>query len=37
MVHKVPFTTTVAAAFAMLDGLSTHEEITVRTVQSLNN
>jgi carbamoyl-phosphate synthase large subunit len=37
LVHKVPFTTTVAAAFAMLDGLSTHEEITVRTVQSLNN
>jgi carbamoyl-phosphate synthase large subunit len=37
LVHKVPFTTTVAAAFAMLDGLKTHEEITVRTVQSLNN
>jgi len=37
LVHKVPFTTTVAAAFAMLDGLNTHEEITVRTVQSLNN
>ncbi len=36
LVHKVPFTTTVAAAFAMLDGLNTHDEITVRTVQSLN-
>jgi carbamoyl-phosphate synthase large subunit len=37
LVHKVPFTTTVAAAFAMLDGLKTHETITVRTVQSLNS
>ncbi len=37
LVHKVPFTTTVAAAFAMLDGLKTHEEITVRTLQSLNH
>jgi carbamoyl-phosphate synthase large subunit len=37
LVHKVPFITTVAAAFAMLDGLKTHEEITVRTVQSLNS
>ena len=36
LVHKVPFTTTVAAAFAMLDGLKTHEQITVRTIQSLN-
>ncbi|KAA0444625.1 MAG: carbamoyl-phosphate synthase large subunit, partial [Candidatus Thioglobus sp.] len=37
LVHKVPFTTTVAAAFAMLDGLNTHDKTTVRTVQSLNN
>jgi carbamoyl-phosphate synthase large subunit len=37
LVHKVAFITTVAAAFATLDGLKTHEEISVRTVQSLNN
>ena len=37
LIHKVPFTTTVAAAFAMLDGLQAHKTITVRTVQSLNS
>jgi carbamoyl-phosphate synthase large subunit len=37
LVHKVPFTTTVAAAFAMLDGLKVNKKITVRTIQSLNN
>ena len=36
LVHKVPFTTTVSAAFAMLDGLKTHETITVRSLQSLH-
>ncbi len=36
LIHKVPFTTTVAAAFAMLDGLKTYNKITVRTIQSLN-
>jgi carbamoyl-phosphate synthase large subunit len=37
LVHKVPFITTVAAAFAMLNSLNTYDKITVRTVQSLNN
>jgi carbamoyl-phosphate synthase large subunit len=37
LVHKVPFITTVAAAFAMLDGLKVNKKITVRTIQSLNN
>ncbi len=36
LVHKVTCTTTVAAAFAMLDGLKTHDEIRVRTLQSLH-
>lgn len=36
LIHKVSFTTTVAAAFAMLDGLKTHNKISVRTIQSLN-
>jgi carbamoyl-phosphate synthase large subunit len=29
--------TTVAAAFAILDGLKAHDKISVRTIQSLNN
>jgi carbamoyl-phosphate synthase large subunit len=36
LVHKVPFTTTVAAAFAMLDGLRTNDQLTVTKLQSLN-
>jgi carbamoyl-phosphate synthase large subunit len=36
LVHKVPFTTTVAAAFAMLDGLKTHKTLTVTKLQSLH-
>jgi carbamoyl-phosphate synthase large subunit len=37
LVHKVVCTTTVAAAFAILDGLKAHDKISVRTIQSLNN
>ena len=36
LVHKIPFTTTVAAAYAMLDGLKTHDKIEVRSLQSLH-
>jgi carbamoyl-phosphate synthase large subunit len=36
LVKKVPFTTTVAAAFAMLDGLKTHKTLTVTKLQSLH-
>ena len=36
LVHKIPFTTTVAAAYAMLDGLKTHDKIEVRRLQSLH-
>ena len=36
LIHKVPSTTTVAAAFAMLDGLKTHKEIKVIKLQKLH-
>ena len=35
LIHKIPCTTTVAAAFAMLDGLKTHDKLNVRSLQSL--
>jgi len=35
LVHKVPCMTTVAAAFATLDGLKTHDKMIVRSLQSL--
>ncbi len=35
LVRKVVCTTTVAAAFAMLDGLNAHDKISVRSLQSL--
>ena len=35
LIHKIPCTTTVAAAFAMLDGLKTHDKLAVRSLQSL--
>ena len=35
LIHKIPCTTTVAAAFAMLDGLKTHDKLVVRSLQSL--
>lgn len=37
LAHKVPFITTVAAAFAMLGGLRVNKELSVQTVQSLHN
>ncbi len=36
LVHKVPCMTTVAAAFATLDGLKTHNRMIVRSLQSLH-
>ena len=36
LVHKVPCTTTVAAAFAMIDGLKSNEMLEVRSLQSLH-
>ncbi len=36
LVHKVPCMTTVAAAFATLDGLKTHDKMIVRSLQSLH-
>ena len=36
LVHKVPCMTTVAAAFATLDGLKTHDKLIVRSLQSLH-
>ncbi|MBE8189618.1 MAG: carbamoyl-phosphate synthase large subunit [Candidatus Thioglobus sp.] len=36
LVHKITCATTIAAAFAMLDGLKTHNKISVRTLQSLH-
>ncbi len=36
LIHKVSSTTTVAAAFAMLDGLKTHKHIKVNKLQSLH-
>ena len=37
LIHKIPCTTTVAAAFAMLDGLKTQDKLVVRSLQSINN
>ena len=37
LVHKVPFTTTVAAAFAMLDGLKVSNKLTITKLQSLHS
>ena len=36
LVHKVPCTTTVAAAYAMIDGLKTNDLLEVRSLQSLH-
>ena len=36
LAHKVPCMTTVAAAFATLDGLKTHDKMIVRSLQSLH-
>lgn len=36
LVHKVPFTTTVAAAFAILDGLKVNNKLTITKLQSLH-
>ena len=36
LVHKVPCMTTVAAAFATLDGLKTNDKLIVRSLQSLH-
>jgi len=36
LVHKVPCMTTVAAAFATLDGLKTRDKMIVRSLQSLH-
>ena len=36
LVHKVPCMTTVAAAFATLDGLKTHDKMIVRSLLSLH-
>jgi len=37
LIHKIPCTTTVAAAFAMLDGLKTKDKLVVRSLQSIHN
>jgi carbamoyl-phosphate synthase large subunit len=37
LIHKIPCTTTVAAAFAMLDGLKTEDKLVVRSLQSIHN
>ena len=37
LIHKIPCTTTVAAAFAMLDGLKTKDKLIVRSLQSIHN
>jgi len=36
LIHKIPCTTTVAAAFAMLDGLKTPDKLVVRSLQSIH-
>jgi carbamoyl-phosphate synthase large subunit len=36
LIHKVPCTTTVAAAFAILDGINANNKLVVRTLQSLH-
>ena len=35
LIHKISFTTTVAAAFAMLDGITTRKDLVVNNIQSL--
>ena len=35
LIHKIPCTTTVAGAFAMLDGLKTDNKLAVKSLQSL--
>ena len=37
LIHKIPCTTTVAAAFAMLDGLKTQDKLVVRSLQSIHS
>ena len=37
LIHKIPCLTTVAAAFAMLDGLKTKDKLVVRSLQSIHN
>ena len=36
LAHKVTCSTTVSAAFALLDGLNAHDKITIRSLQSLH-
>jgi carbamoyl-phosphate synthase large subunit len=36
LIHKVPFTTTISAAFAMLQTLKSGHSLEVRTIQELN-
>ena len=36
LIHKIPCTTTVAAAFAMLDGIKTQDKLVVRSLQSIH-
>ena len=36
LIHKIPCTTTVAAAFAMLDGLMSPNKLEVRSLQSIH-
>ena len=36
LIHKIPCLTTVAAAFAMLDGLKTKDKLAVRSLQSIH-
>jgi carbamoyl-phosphate synthase large subunit len=37
LIHKVPFTTTLSAAFAMLNGLGSNDELSVISLQKLHN
>lgn len=37
LVHKVPCTTTVAAAYAIIDGLKSNDMLVVRSLQSLHS
>jgi carbamoyl-phosphate synthase large subunit len=36
LIHKIPCTTTVSAAFAMLDGIKTQDKLVVRSLQSIH-
>ena len=36
LIHKIPCLTTVAGAFAMLDGLKTPDRLIVRSLQSIH-